>query len=149
MIFDHDWWFGGAFERQKQCAIRRCAQARQGDDPALPVAPDSDAARFMTELETRTVIYLRDGFSYELRCPLDMGTTAYLSFECVPVEDAYKVGAFVLAVPFEEICRVETFAVHPEERPEEAQAIKGFSGGRGPMGGRGEDRNLREIESPA
>ena len=139
MIFDHDWWFGGGFERQKTCALRRCAISRFPGKEAELDQPKSPAGGFLRALETRTVVYLRDGFSYELRCPIELGTTAYLTFECVPAEEAYKVGTFVLSVPFEEVCRVETYAFHASERPEEAQAIKGFSGGRLPQAGRSEE----------
>ena len=44
------------------------------------------------------------------------------------VDDHYKVGAFVVSLPFEEIVRVEVFAVHPDEKPEDVPQITGFRG---------------------
>jgi hypothetical protein len=51
---------------------------------------------------------------------------SHLVFECAPVDEHYKVGAFVVTVPFEEIVRVEAFAVHPDEKPEDLPQITGF-----------------------
>lgn len=143
MIFDHDWWRGGAFDRQLCNAREACTRNRFPDTPADGPAPESPAARFMADLETRTVVYVRDGFSYEIKRLIDMSTTAYLTIECMPSDPVFRVGAFVLSVPYEEICRVETFAVHTSERPEESPAIKGFGGGRVPTGGRADDRPTR------
>ena len=42
------------------------------------------------------------------------------------MDDHYKVGAFVVSVPFEEIVRVEVYAVHPDEKPEDLPQITGF-----------------------
>jgi hypothetical protein len=46
----------------------------------------------------------------------------------MPVDERYKVGAFVVTVPFEEIVRVEVFAVHPTEKPDDLPQITGFRG---------------------
>ncbi len=145
MIFDHDWWCGGQFERQTEFAKRGCLALKFPDagDDLHELDPQSEAGKVLAELECRTVVYLRDGFSYELKRLVDLGSTAYLSFECVPSDEAYKVGAFVLSVPFEEIARVETFAVHPREKPDEQPSIKGFAGAPVPTAGRGEERTLR------
>ncbi len=35
---------------------------------------------------------------------------------------------FVVTLPYEEIARVEVFAVHPSEKPQEAMRITGFHG---------------------
>jgi hypothetical protein len=74
----------------------------------------------------RSLVYLRDGFSYELKEMVDMESKTHLTFECEPVDDHYKVGAFVVSVPFDEIVRVEVFAVHPSEKPEDMPLITGF-----------------------
>jgi hypothetical protein len=42
------------------------------------------------------------------------------------VDDHYKVGSFVVSVPFEDVVRVEVFAVHPQEKPGDAPLITGF-----------------------
>ncbi|MCK6485534.1 MAG: hypothetical protein HUU22_06940 [Phycisphaerae bacterium] len=141
MVFNHDWWYGGGFERQVRLA-RECCTAVKFPDyaPAGKAKATPEVAKYCEELETRTMVYLRDGLSYEIKRLVDKKTTAYLSFECVAVEDAYKVGAFIVSVPFDEVCRVETFAVHPSDRPDQAPAIKGFGGRRPPSAGRGDDR---------
>ena len=87
---------------------------------------DEEIEKFQSELEMRTLIYLRDGFSYEVREIADVESKSHLVFECEPVDDHYKVGAFVVTVPFEEIVRVENFSVHPSEKPEDMPQITGF-----------------------
>ena len=81
---------------------------------------------FVSELEDRTLIYLRDGFSYEVREFAEVSSKSHLAFECEPVDEHYKVGAFVVTVLFEEIVRVEVFAVHPDEKPNDSPQITGF-----------------------
>jgi len=123
-MFDYDWFYGPRFEQQKQEAKRRCAikkLSQQGCEPA-----EADVARLCEELETRTLIYLRDGFSYELKDLVHVESKAHLTFECEPVDEQYKVGVFVVAVPFDDIVRVEIFAVHPSEKPEDIPVITGF-----------------------
>ena len=51
---------------------------------------------------------------------------AALAFECVPVDENYKVGSIVIVVPYDDIARVEVFAVHPDEKPQENIRIPGF-----------------------
>ena len=74
---------------------------------------------------------MRDGFSYELKQIADVDTKSHLVFECVPVDEQYKVGAFIVTVPFEELVRVEVYAVHPTEKPEDLPQITGFRVGPG------------------
>ena len=64
--------------------------------------------------------------SYEVADLCEVETRSHLVFECAPVDEQYKVGSFVVTVPFEEVVRVEVFAVHPSEKPEEAPQITGF-----------------------
>jgi len=80
----------------------------------------------LSELEVHTVIYLRDGFSYEVSEIIDAPTKSALVCEVVPVEEAWRVGAFVASIPFEDIVRVEIFAIHPSEKPHETPHITGF-----------------------
>ncbi len=123
-MFDYDWFSGRAFEQQKHEAKLRCAMKHYPDvDPDNPTGPFRD---FLDELEARVLIYLRDGFSYELKELANVESRSHLTFECEPVDDHYKVGAFVVAVPFEEIVRVEIYAVHPKEKPEDVPLITGF-----------------------
>ena len=125
-MFNYDWFHGPAFEQQIDESRRRCVLAH------FPEAYDEEgfltdeAAGFQSELEVRTLIYLRDGFSYEMKGIAEVSSKSHLVFECMPVDDHYKVGAFVVTVPFEEIVRVEVFAVHPAEKPDDAPQITGF-----------------------
>lgn len=128
-MFNYDWFYGQPYQQQVHEAKRRCAKARfQDADPKN--RDDKEKIRtFESELEARTLMYLRDGFSYEIRELADVGSKSHLVFECVPVDEHYKVGAFVVTVPFEEIVRVEVFAVHSSEKPDDLPQITGFRGG--------------------
>ena len=125
-MFNHDWFHGPAFEEQAKEAKWRCAVAHFPDVPPEDRREHQDLMRFHSELETRMLVYLRDGFSYEVREIAEVSSKSHLVFECTPVDDHYKVGAFVVSVPFEEIVRVEVYAVHPEEKPEDLPQITGF-----------------------
>jgi hypothetical protein len=61
-----------------------------------------------------------------MRGLVDIGMRSMLSFECEPVDEQYKVGSFVVSVLFEEIVRIEVFAVHPSEKPDDMPVITGF-----------------------
>jgi len=112
-------------------AKRRCAQARYPNrDPGK--AADRQFQTFLNEIEARTIIYVRDGFSYEVKELVKTATSSALTFECMPSEEAYKVGAFVVTLPFEEITRVEIYAVHAKEKPEDMPSIRGFGGSQPP-----------------
>ena len=130
MVFDYDWWHGDGLNRQLTEAKRRAALSRFPMTDTTDVAPTSEYARFHADLETRMIIYLKDNTVYEIKEIADIGRAGYLTFECQPADESYRVGAFVVSMPFEEIARVEVFAVHPSEKPEENTFIKGFSGQR-------------------
>lgn len=127
MIFNFDWWFGSAYDERVHEARRRCTLSHFPD--LAPEKAEQDAAykKFYEELEARTIVYLRDGFSYELKGIVKNPNTTTLTFECMAADEAYKVGCFVVTVPFEDIVRVEVFAVHPNEKPEDMPSIKGFA----------------------
>ena len=55
---------------------------------------------YSAALETRIILYLKDGLSYEMKEMADLGTSSALAFECQPVDESYQVGAFVVLVPF-------------------------------------------------
>jgi hypothetical protein len=125
-MFNYDWFTGHPFENQRHEARTRCARKRFTD-----VQPDQEAdhpafQKFVSELEVRVLVYLRDGFSYEMKELVDIGLRGSLTFECEPVDDQYKVGSFIVSLPFDEIVRVEVFAVHPTEKPEDTPLITGF-----------------------
>ncbi len=125
-MFNYDWFHSGPFYMQREEARWRCACQRYPDVTAETVDDHPEFMRFRGELEDRTLIYLRDGFSYEVRAIAEVETKSHLVFECMPVDEQYKVGAFVVTVPFDEIVRVEVFAVHPTEKPDDLPQITGF-----------------------
>lgn len=127
-MFNYDWFHGAAFEHQQAEARWRCVRGRFPDADREEADENVESAKFRSELEVRTLIYLRDGFSYEVKEIAEVSSKSHLVFECVPVDEHYKVGAFVVTVPFEEIVRVEVFAVHPDERPADFPQITGFRG---------------------
>lgn len=127
MIFNYDWWFHGAYQDRLNEAKRRCSAAHFPEMTPEKADKDAKYKKFNKELEARTIIYLRDGFSYEIKDIIPVPTTVAMTFECMAADDAYKVGCFVVTVPFEDIVRVEVFAVHPNEKPEDMPSIKGFS----------------------
>ena len=141
MTYNYDWWFGGIYLEHMNEAKRRCAIARKPD-----AKPDSKALRDFTEkLEVRTVVYLRDGFSYEIKELVARPNTTTMTFECMPADEAYRVGCFLVTVPYDDIVRVELYAVHPEEKPEDMPSIKGFAGAQPPPGRMDERPRPRET----
>jgi hypothetical protein len=125
-LFDYDWFYGTAFQHQQEEARLRCTLGHFPNLEPETLLENRDARGFFETIEVRRLIYLRDGFSYEIRELANLPSKSHLAFECEPVDDHYKVGAFVVSVPFEEIVRVEVFAVHPTEKPEDSPQITGF-----------------------
>lgn len=125
-MFDYDWFHGTRFEEQKGEARIRCGLRRFSDLDRDTALDNPEFLEHCDQLRTRTLVYLRDGFSYELKEIIDVTSKAHLTFECEPVDDHYKVGSFVISVPFDDIVRVEVFAVHPDEMPDDMPAITGF-----------------------
>jgi len=123
-MFNYDWFHGGGLQRQIEEAKNRCAAKRFPNIKPGNGSPEYVAYR--NALETRIILYLKDGLSYEMREIADIGISSALAFECVPVDENYQVGAYVIVVPFEDIARVEVFAVHPDEKPQENLRIPGF-----------------------
>lgn len=125
-MFDYDWFNGGGLQSLVDEAKRRCAVKKYpGEDGGLT----DEQLGYMDQLDTRIILHLKDGLTYELSELADVGMHAALAFECVPVDENYKVGAIVIVVPFEDVARVEVFAVHPDERPMETLRIPGFRAG--------------------
>ena len=126
-MFDYDWFYGKPYEQQKKDALIRVAMKKFPKKDRAAVLEDDACRRCMDELECRTLIYLRDGFSYEVKAlASEVDSKVHLTFECEPADDLYKAGSFVVAIPFDEVCRVEVFAVHPEQKPENKPMITGF-----------------------
>lgn len=125
-MFNYDWFIGSAFEAQKRLARQNCARKHFPEVTDDNQAQNAEYQKFLSELEVRTLIYLRDGFSYEFKGLVDVGLRSMLTFECEPVDEQYKVGAFLVSLAFDEILRVEVFAVHPSEKPADMPVITGF-----------------------
>ena len=123
-MFNYDWFHSGGLQRQVEEAKSRCAAKKFPD--AKEGNGSSGYMEYRDELETRIILYLKDGLSYEMREMADIGVNSALAFECVPVDENYQVGAYVILVPFEDIARVEVFAVHPDEKPDDNIRIPGF-----------------------
>lgn len=125
-MFDYDWWHGPHLQAMIEQAKQRVARRRFPNPAGKQAKSDAAHKRFFDALEARVLVYLRDGYNYELKELVDTGSGSYLAFECNSPDEQYRVGVFVLAVPFEDIVRVEVFAVHPDEKPPEAMQIAGF-----------------------
>ena len=123
-MFNYDWFHHGGLQRLVDEAKNRCVRRR--DALAGGRNGRDDDEEYRSSLETRTILYMKDGLTYEMREMADVGMSSALAFECVPVDENYKVGAIVLVVPFEDIARVEVFAVHPDEKPQDNIRIPGF-----------------------
>ena len=129
-MFNFDWFHGTGLRRQIEEAKERCAAKKFPDARSNRAGNgNTEYEKYKSELETRTILYLKDGLSYEMREIADIGISSALAFECVPVDENYQVGAYVIVVPFEDIARVEVFAVHPDEKPAENIRIPGFKSG--------------------
>ncbi len=125
-MFNHDWFHGSAFQQQIDEAKRRCTLQHFPDADPQTADDSGEMTSYRAELESRTLIYLRDGFSYEVKDLADLPNKSHLVFECEPVDDQYKAGTFIVTVPFEEIVRVEAFCYHPTEKPDDMPQITGF-----------------------
>ncbi len=129
-MFDYDWFFGTAYQEQCEHACLRLAQRKHPEVDFTNGTTNGQAGGVLEALECRTLLYLRDGFSYEIKELIgDVRSKSHLTFECEPADDLYKVGAFIVSVPFEDVARVEVFAAHRDERPENLPSITGFRNG--------------------
>jgi hypothetical protein len=147
VFFNQEWWFDGAYQDRIDEAKRRCARNRFPELVDESAASHAPYLNFYNRLEARTIVYLRDSFSYEIKELIHRKTTSALTFECMAAEEAYKVGCFVVTVPYDDIVRVEIFAFPPDEKPEDMPLIKGFSGVQGSPQKRLDDRSARPEAS--
>ena len=77
-IFTYDWFTGSSFQRQRDEARDRCARKKFPHLSPDQAANDPHYQAFHSALEVRTLIYLRDGFSYEMKELVDVGLAAFL-----------------------------------------------------------------------
>ncbi len=125
-MFNYEWFHQGGLQRLIDEARNRCAKKKYPDPADGNGQPSPDYNAYRDALETRIILYMRDGLTYEMKEFADSGTSNALAFECVPMDENYKVGSIVIVVPFDDIARVEVFAVHPDEKPQENIRIPGF-----------------------
>ncbi|GMU80887.1 MAG: hypothetical protein IT450_14945 [Phycisphaerales bacterium] len=123
-MFNFDWFHHGGLDRLVDEAKSRCAGKRFPDH--TEDNGSSEFEEYRNQLDTRVILYLKDGLTYEMKEIADVGMSSALTFEAVPMDENYKVGSIVLIVPFEDIARVEVFAVHPDDKPQENIRIPGF-----------------------
>lgn len=126
-MFNYDWFHNGGLRRQIDEAKFRCA-LKKFPRTDRNAEPSPDFAAYRGALDARVVLYMKDGLTYEMKEMADIGMSSALAFECQPVDENYKVGSYIIVVPFEDIARVEVFAVHPDDKPEESIKIPGFRG---------------------
>lgn len=124
-MFNYDWFHSGGLDRLVHDARLRCS-LKKFPGEAENEEPSEEFRAFYDTLDTRTILYMKDGLTYEMREMADIGMSSALAFECVPLDENYRVGAIVIVAPFEDIARVEVFAVHPEDKPEDNIKIPGF-----------------------
>jgi hypothetical protein len=125
-MFSHDWFHRGGLERLRDEALDRCARKKFPDETLDDGAPSNEFEEYRGALETRIILYMKDGLTYEMKAMVDVGSSGALAFECVPVDENYKVGSIVIMAPYDDIARVEVFAVHPDDKPDEILKIPGF-----------------------
>mgnify|MGYP000859470477 FL=1 len=125
-MFDYDWWHGQAFQSHVAYAKRRCAENKYPGIESQATGPDTEFGRYLAGLDARIIICLRDGLNYEINRLVDVGASSYLTVECVPGDESQRHLTPILAVPFDEIVRVEVVGIHPSEKHSDGPHITGF-----------------------
>lgn len=125
-MFNYEWFHQGELQRLIDEARDRCAAKKFPEHGGKGDNGSPEYVAYRNQLETRTILYMRDGLTYEMKEMANTGMSSALAFECVPVDDNYKVGSIVIVAPYEDITRVEVFAVHPDDKPQENIRIPGF-----------------------
>ena len=125
-MFNYEWFHNGGLQRLIDDAKTRCAAKKFPVEKGKNGDTSPKYKKFRDALEVRTILYLRDGLTYEMKEIADAGMTSALAFECVPVDENYKVGSIVIVAPYDDIARVEVFAVAADEKPQENIRIPGF-----------------------
>ena len=86
-MFTHDWFHGPAFQEQQDEARWRCATSHFPEVPPEERGEHEGIRKLAGELDLRMLIYLRDGFSYEVKEIADVPSKSHLVFECVPMDE--------------------------------------------------------------
>lgn len=123
-MFDYDFFYNGGLDGLVAEAKERCARKKypdvDGDEPG------DEFEEYREGLDTRIILYIKDGLTYELKELVSIESHRVLCFECVPMDENYKVGSIVIMTPFEDVARVEVFAVSAAEKPADNIRIPGF-----------------------
>jgi hypothetical protein len=125
-MFNHEWFHEGGLQRLIDEAMDRCASQKFPEFRGKSSNGSPECVAYRNALETRIILYMRDGLTYEMKEMAPIGMSSALAFECVPVDENYKVGSIVIVTPYEDIARVEVFAVHPDDKPQDNIRIPGF-----------------------
>jgi len=125
-MFNYEWFHHGGLQRLVDEAKVRCAARKFPEHAGSGENGSPEYVAYRDALETRTILYMRDGLTYEMKEIAQTGMSSALAFECVPVDESYQVGSIVIVAPYDDIARVEVFAVHPDEKPQENLRIPGF-----------------------
>ena len=125
-MFNYEWFHHGGLHRLIDEARDRCAAKKFPEYAGDGEDGSPEYMAYRDSLETRVILYMRDGLTYEMKEMTETGMSSALAFECVPMDESYKVGAIVIVAPYDDIARVEVFAVHPDEKPQENLRIPGF-----------------------
>jgi hypothetical protein len=125
-MFNYEWFHHGGLQGLIDEARQRCAAQKFPDRGGESGDGSPEYIAYREALETRTILYMRDGLTYEMKEIAQTGMSNALAFEVVPVDEGYKVGSIVIVAPYDDIARVEVFAVHPDEKPQDNIRIPGF-----------------------
>ncbi|MFQ5806728.1 MAG: hypothetical protein ACE5I3_09785, partial [Phycisphaerae bacterium] len=104
-MFNYEWFHHGGLqglidEARDRCAAKKFPQHRAKDSDGSP-----EYMAYRAGLETRIILYMRDGLTYEMKEIAPTGMSSALAFECVPVDENYKVGSIVIVAPYDDIAR--------------------------------------------
>lgn len=125
-MFNYEWFHHGGLQSLIDEARDRCAAQKFPEYRGKSSDGSPEYTAYRDTLETRIILYMRDGLTYEMKDIAPTGMSSALAFECVPVDENYKVGSIVIVTPFDDIARVEVFAVHPDQKPQDNIRIPGF-----------------------
>ena len=95
-MFNYEWFHQGGLQRLIEEAKDRCAARKFPGRKGQGCDGSPEYVAYRDALETRVILYMRDGLTYEMKEIAQTGMSNALAFECVPVDENYKVGAIVI-----------------------------------------------------